>query len=546
MKIESHESEVIWYVPIELSAGVDAEALEIRGQVTAQACDDDACLPPTSYKFTARSGPGVEIPAEEPQEEIVASDLQKADAPPAVAERLDLGSLRLQESNQGLLLQLAGAFLGGLILNLMPCVLPVIGLKILAFVEQSGQSRSRIFTLNVWYSVGMLAVFMVLATLAVFFKLGWGQQFSYSAFNIALTAVVFAMGLSFLGVWEIPIPGFVGTGKVQELAAQEGFFGAFCKGAVTTVLATPCSGPFLGSALVWAAKQTAPVAYLTFLFVGLGMASPYLIIGAFPSLIRFLPKPGLWMETFKHAMGFILLGTVVYLLTVIEASFVVPTVALLFGLWAACWWIGRTPLTAPLGTKVRAWAEAAAFAGAIGLFSLTWLHDVMSHRVNEHVTARLAELRMSDGASPNGALARSDGRSTQLAVADRTQLPWEPFSLARLQQLTDDQQTVLIDFTADWCVTCKSLEAAILNTARTQELVERYGVTTLKADWTHGSAEVTQMLNALESNQVPVVAIFPAGRPNDPIVFIGSYTFDKIAQALEMAGPSKTISTAMR
>lgn len=541
LPIQSHEDEVTWYVPIELTPGVDVDSLEINGRLTAQACDDDACLPPTNYDFVARVGQPIEIPAAvEPAEPTPAA----ANVPPAGAERLDLENLRIEQSETGLILALCGAFLGGLILNLMPCVLPVIGLKILAFVEQSGQSRSRIFALNVWYTLGMLAVFMVLATLAVFFKLGWGQQFSFTAFNVTLTAVVFTMGLSFLGVWEIPIPGFVGSGQVQDLAAKEGLAGAFCKGAVTTVLATPCSGPFLGTALVWAAKQSAPVAYLAFLFVGLGMASPYLLIGAFPRLIRFLPKPGAWMETFKNTMGFVLLGTVVFLLTVIEPSFVVPTIALLFGLWAACWWIGRTSLTASFGHKLRAWAEAAAFAGAVGLFALTWLHDVMSFRFEEQVTSRIATMQTGNESTAMINVSTAELPETR-DVASKT-LPWQPFSLARLQELTDAEQTVLIDFTANWCNVCKTLEYAVLNTERTSELVERYGVATLKADWTYGSEEVTQMLNALESNQIPVVAIFPAGRPNDPIVFVGSYTFDNISEALEQAGPSKTVATAMR
>ncbi len=246
-------------------------------------------------------------------------------------------------------------FLGGLILNLMPCVLPVIGLKILSFVEQSHHDRKHVFMLNVWYSVGILAVFMALATLPVASHLlfekefGWGQQFAYDGFNITLTAIVFVMALSFLGVWEIPIPGFVGGAAANQLAAKEGALGAISKGAITTVLATPCSGPFLTTALAFAVAQSPHVTYTVFAAIGLGMASPYLLIGAFPSLIRFLPKPGAWMDTFKQLMGFVLLGTVVYLMTLVRWPAMVPTLTLLIGLWAGCWWIGRTPGYADLG-----------------------------------------------------------------------------------------------------------------------------------------------------------------------------------------------------
>jgi thiol:disulfide interchange protein len=395
------------------------------------------------------------------------------------------------------------AFLGGLILNLMPCVLPVIGLKILSFVEQSGRNRGHVFWLNVWYSLGLLSVFMILATLPVISRLwlgrqfGWGEQFSFYQFNIALAAIVFVMALSFLGIWEIPIPGFVGSGKAGDLASQEGFSGAFCKGAVTTVLATPCSGPFLGTALAFAFSQPAQVTYAMFACIGLGMASPYLLIGAFPQLMRFLPKPGVWMDTFKQLMGFVLLGTVVYLMSLIPADKVIPTLAFLIGLWAACWWIGRTPLYAEFGTKLRAWGAAAVVAGLVGFFSFAW-------------------------------------------TGGGEKLPWQPFSMAELERLTGEEKTVMVDFTADWCLTCKALEKFILNTSETKEFVTSHGVVPLVADMTEYPPEERELLKKLSGGEaVPVLAIFPAGRPQQPIVLVDSYTKGILLDKLKQAGPSK-------
>ena len=414
-------------------------------------------------------------------------------------------------------------FLGGLILNLMPCVLPVIGLKILSFVEQAGQSRRQALVLNVWYSLGLLSVFVALASLAVFMRLGWGQLFSFTAFNVALTAVVFTMGLSLLGVWEIPIPGLVGSGKASDLSQREGAAGAFSKGVLTTILATPCSGPFLASALAWAVGQPPLSTYAVFLSVGIGMSSPYLLIGAFPRLIRFLPKPGPWMETFKHVMGFVLLGTVAYLLTLIPWVFVVPTVAFLFGLWAACWWIGRTPLTTSFRRKARAWLSAAAFAGVVGFVTFGWLAGVMAGRFERTLQAALGD-----------SAHRPAGQAED-------ELPWRPFSRQTFEESIAAQHTVMVDFTADWCPTCKALEASVLNTQKVREAVARNNVVTLKADWTdsEGATEVTRMLEVLGSKQVPIVAIFPAGRPNEPIVFGGGYTQQMILDALQRAGPSK-------
>lgn len=510
--VESHYGEVTWYAPIELAAGVDPAELSIQGKIKVQPCDPNTCFPPRDYPFEARLGPGVEVAGPQFDPEKLREN---------VTRQLGSGSL------WGVLV---GAFLGGILLNLMPCVLPVIGLKVLSFVEQSGRSRLRALTLNLWYSAGLISVFVLLAVLAVSLNLGWGHLFKYPAFNIAMAAVVFVMGLSFLGVWEIPIPGFVGRGKAADLAEQEGFSGAFAKGVVTTILATPCTGPFMGAALAWAVNQPPERTFAVFLSVGLGMASPYLLIGAFPALIRFLPKPGAWMETFKQVMGFVLLGTVVYIFTFLNWPYIVPTIGLLFALWAACWWIGTTSPTADGSTKARRWLEATAFAGAMwlllfpgvdeifsGRYAFRGLYDVMRGRFREAVAA--------------GAV--NDEKPEH-------ELPWQPFtSREQFKGLVESGKTVLVDFTADWCATCKTLEAMHLNDPKTKKLVEQNRVVTLKADWSHDQPEVTAMLDLLGARQVPTLAIFPAGRPSEPIVFRGWYNQKDLLEALAKAGPSK-------
>jgi thiol:disulfide interchange protein DsbD len=391
--------------------------------------------------------------------------------------------------------------------------------------------------LNIWYSLGLLSVFMVLAAMAAFLGYGWGQQFSSSAFNIVLTGIVFAMALSFLGVWEIPIPGFVGSGKANDLAAQEGVAGAFAKGMITTVLATPCTGPYLGTSLAWAVRQPPHVTFLLFGCVGLGMASPYLVLGAFPSLVRFLPKPGAWMETFKQLMGFVLLGTVIFLLTFIEWPLVVPTVALLFGIWLACWWVGRTPLTADLAVKTRSWMAAVTLTALAGLVAFNWLSPVMEERFVARVDKEIGE-RVGGGAVAARAVEDNGHR-----------LPWRPFTKQTLTELTLQRKTVLVDFTADWCLVCKSLEKLVLNTEPVKGVVDANQIVPLLADWTNGDEEVTAMLELLGNKSVPVLAIFPASRPNEPIVFRDPYTRQQLIEALQKAGPSHsaagTNATAM-
>lgn len=393
------------------------------------------------------------------------------------------------------------AVVGGFLLNFMPCVLPVIGLKVMSFVNQAHGNRRQVFMLNWYYFLGLMAVFLVLATLAAVFQFGWGKQFQSTGFNLALAATVFVFALSMLGVWEIPLPGFVGSGAAAEASEQEGPLGAFLKGALTTVLATPCTGPFMGTALTWAAKQPPPVIYATFTALGLGMGLPYLAIGMFPRLLKFLPKPGIWMETFKQVMGFVLLGTVVFIFTFLEKDFLVAASGLLVGLGVACWWIGRSPVFADLKRKAFDWSVAVAIGGVIGWVSFATF-------------------------GPSNAL-----------------LPWRPFSRPELERQLASGQTVLVDFTAEWCLTCKVNEATALNTKRTLALVQSQQLVVVKADKTHEgetSEAIDQLLTDLghTSHAIPFLVIFP-GDGKRPIAFSGPVTQRMVLDAIRRAGPSR-------
>lgn len=425
-----------------------------------------------------------------------------------------------------LLGQIVLAFFGGALLNLMPCVLPVIGLKIVSFVEQSGEDRHRAVMLNLAYSAGLMSVFVLLAVLAVGLGMGWGQQFQSAGFNIFLACLVFAMGLSFLGVWEIPVPGFLGHGTAAAMVEHEGMLAAFLKGTITTILATPCTGPFMGGALGWAMKQPPAATMSVFLAVGLGMSSPYLVIGAFPQLIRFLPKPGMWMETFKQIMGFVLMGTVVYVLTFIDWHFVVPTVGMFIALWIACWWINRTPPTHELGLKVRAWLEASAMVGLAWVLMFPGTQGLLPQQYSFRGLAAVMEGRFRDANELclGRRLDDFDQAGYQLVKTDRVRTP----------------KTVLVDITADWCLTCKTLEATMMNTPDVRRLVAKHGVVALKADYTRMDPEVTRLLNSVKGGGVPVIVVYPAGKPHEPIIFRNGYTTSQILNALEKAGPSKT------
>jgi thiol:disulfide interchange protein DsbD len=574
--LREHAREITWFAPIQLAPGVDAASLTITGKVEGQACNPQTCIPFTQ-ELSANQGSGVQLPtgvdfttsAATPPATATAPP-QASSVPPKTAQRLapiakapdryDLSQVSLATGEEGsFFYYLLTAFLGGLILNVMPCVLPVIGLKVMSFVQQAGQSRAHALALNCWYSAGIVAVFLALAGFAVVFNLGWGSQFSSAAFNISLIGIVFAMALSLLGMWEVPIPGFIGTGAAVEITEREGPTAAFLKGILTTLLATPCLGPFMAPALFWAVSQPTWMTFAIFATVGLGMASPYLLIGAFPNLIRFLPKPGAWMETFKKIMGLVLLATVVWLLTFIEAPLVVPTVALMVGIATGCWWVSQTPVTAPLDQKAYGWVTALMIVVIAGMSAYGWLYrDVMKPR-HEKTIAKCAEEKIGEHriniAERLGQIDKNLGTGAgseqlrelieQLAVESSASGngEWQNFSLSKLGKLTlVDGRTVLVDFTADWCLTCKTLEKLVLHTQAVQEAITIADVVTMEADYTKRPAEIERTIKALGGVGVPLIAIFPGNDPYHPHVFSdGQYTKDGIIQAIAEATGRKDL-----
>jgi thiol:disulfide interchange protein len=331
-----------------------------------------------------------------------------------------------------------------------------------------------------------------------------------------LAAVVFVMSLSFMGVWEVPLPVFLGGGKTGALASQEGMAGAYFKGVLTTFLATPCSAPLLAPAVAWATSQPTPVTLSVFMAAGLGMASPYLLIGAFPALVRFLPKPGVWMETFKQFMGFVLMGTVVYLLAVLKPHYVVPTVGILFSLGLTCWMVGRVGPERELGVKIRTWVLAAAIVG------IAWI--VMFPGLDEHVIGSFHFDGLAKATAPKEAPA-----------------PTEPSK--RDAPRIVGPKPVLVDFTATWCVNCHIFENKVLNTTPVVDAIRKNGVIALKADWSNRDPNVSAMLDALASRVIPVIAIFSPHDPNHPRVFRGGYTQQDILDALQWASqPSQAVA----
>lgn len=417
-------------------------------------------------------------------------------------------------------LALLFAFIGGLILNVMPCVLPVISLKVMGFVEQAGSGASKSIQHGLMFTIGVLLSFWLLALVAVLLQqageqIGWGFQFQSPMFVLAMSVVMFVFGLNLVGVFEFSAPSV--SGNVGQVLSRRDAIGSLMNGVLATTLATPCTAPFLGSALGFAFSQPPHIIFAIFSVVGLGLATPYLILAAKPQWLKFIPKPGDWMIRFKQVMGFLLFATVVWLLSVMGAQLgaegVVATVALLLGVGVACWAAGAfIDFSSSTQRKAVVWTLAAVIA--LGSYYLSF---------EQYLNWRTV-------------------KNTAIATANKdSKIAWQGFSLALIEESVSSGKTVFIDFTADWCFTCKVTEQTVLETEEVREKITALGVVPVKADWTNRNDEITQLLKKFGRSGVPLYVVFPAGKLDEPIVLPEVITKEMLINALEKSSPTLSI-----
>jgi thiol:disulfide interchange protein DsbD len=417
------------------------------------------------------------------------------------------------------------AFLGGIILNVMPCVLPVVSLKILGFVSKADEHPGKIAKLGWTFGAGVVASFLALALVVVALKsagehIGWGFQFQNPAFVAALAAVVFVFALSLLGVFEVgAMTAIVGLG----LAAKErkDYADAFFHGVLTTILATPCTAPMLGAAVAFAFSQPAPIIIAIFLSTSLGLAFPYVLLSMHPAWLRYVPRPGVWMERFKQGMGFLLLATLVWLVAVFGAQTGADgaTWLLAFLLVLAFFaWLHGTflDLTSSIRRVMLIWALTLA---GVGAGYRVFLHD-----------------RLFAEPLPRGGQTAQLGPRVEVTPGG---VRWEPFSTEYLDTSVREGRTVFLDFTADWCWTCKVNERTVLADAEVERMFHENGILALKGDWTRQDPEITEVLRRHDRAGVPFYAVYPAGRPEDVIVLPEIINKKLVLESLEQAGPSR-------
>jgi thiol:disulfide interchange protein DsbD len=420
------------------------------------------------------------------------------------------------EKPQSLLAYLGLAFIGGIILNVMPCVLPVIAIKVLSFFEQAKDEPARVRLLGLTFTAGIISSFMVLAVVVIALQatgnsVGWGFQFQYPGFLIAMSSLVLLFAMSLFGLFYVSVPG---QGAVDQLANKEGYSGTFFKGVLATILSTPCTAPFLGTALGFAFAQPWWTVALIFFTIGLGMSLPYLLLTAKPDWMRFMPKPGVWMEKFKESLGFVLLATVAWLLgvlgTELGAQGMVSTLSFLIALAFAGWLVGRfIDLTSDNGRKITVYSIAAAITAVAFYYFIYPLPGI-------GLKMQAAEKGHSD--SP---------------------IKWQPFTVEALDKELAAHKTVLLDFTADWCLTCKFNEKTVLDSEPVVSKLKALNVVPMQADWTVQDPQITQLLNKFNRSGVPLYVIFPASKPDRPIVLPEVINQQLVLEKLEEAGKSQ-------
>ena len=392
----------------------------------------------------------------------------------------------------GLLFYLLLAFFGGLILNAMPCVLPVISLKLFGLIKHAGSSRLDVLKHNAFYTLGVLAAFAALALAVVVLKsvgmgVGWGFQLQSPGFVLAMVLVVFVFALNLFGLFDFGVPG---GSTLGGLDFGKGFLGDFMGGVLSSVLSTPCSAPFLGTALAFAFASSPPVIFAVFTAVGLGLAFPFVLVGLFPSALRLLPKPGAWMDKMKKFLALALVLTALWLAHVFSS---------LAG--------GASGLELHVAAAL--------------LFFAFYFRAHISHSFTAGALVFLP---------PALLVAHLFASSVLVGTRDSEGPSWEPWSVEKMEAYRSGGRRVFVDFTADWCLTCKVNEKLVLETQGFHDFVQEGGIDLLVADWTRRDPLIGDWLKGQGFVGVPAYFAIRDGR----IIALGeTITLGEIRKAFE-------------
>ncbi len=437
--------------------------------------------------------------------------------PITAAPAAEMGIIALPAGSESLWAMLGLAFLGGLILNIMPCVLPVIALKLLSFVNQCKEAPQRVRMLGTGYGIGVVVSFLALAGIAIAAQqaggtANWGMALQNQIFRVLLTVIITLVALNLFGVFEITLGGRV-IGAAGELAAKEGMTGALLNGVLATILATPCTAPFLTVAVAFAFTQPPLVTLLVFLAAGLGLAAPFVLLSWQPAWLKLLPKPGAWMEKFKVAMGFPMLATAIWLFW-----FTAPRYGRSGVLWlglflvvvAAAAWIWGEFVQRGLHRRGLALGISLTLVAG-GYFGI--LEEQLHWRSQAH--AGLAQNFLKESA--NG-------------------IDWQPWSPEAVKEARAQGRPVLVDFTADNCLNCQVNKRTSLEIPNTRAKLKEINAVALLGDFSDNDPRIAAELRRYGRAGVPLVLVYPKEPQAPPIILPTILTPGTVLAALNQAG----------
>ena len=464
VKQNVYHDEVILIVPLKLAADLANGELEIGAKVTWQECEVSCVQGEADVAATLNIGATHETSADA----AVISEWQAK--VPGLSE--GLGQL-------GWILLLALG--GGLILNLMPCVLPVIALKVMGFVKQREESSVHARRLGLLYGAGVVFSFMIMAGVLLAVRAGaggetWGMQMQNQWFLLFLAALMTLGSLNLFGVFEISLGGKAMT-AADAASRREGGAGAFANGMLMVALATPCMAPMLGTAIPFALTQPAVVTLLVFATVAVGLALPYVVLSFKPDWLRFLPKPGAWMESFKKAMGFPMLAAAVWLMMLAGVHF---------------------------GDKAEGMFRVALMLSLVGLAA--WIYGEFIQRGTKRRGLAGVLALCSVGA----------GFSCLYVFQDK--LDWKPWSQAAVTEARAAGHPVLVDFTADWCLTCKANKRTSIEVESVRRKIAETGTVVFKGDFTKKDPAMAEFIRGHGRAGVPLVIVYSPNAGVEPQV----------------------------
>ncbi len=507
-KLSVYEGSVDVRIPMHVAANA-APSQTLLVKLTTQACNANSCFMPATLRLKL----AVHIASARPRPPPAAGSTTAGVPSNTSATYAAMGG----KSHTAVWLLVLFALLGGVILNVMPCVLPVIPLKVLSLINQAHGDRRIALRHGLVFGLGIVSLFVVLggaiglyqwATDGTFF---YGSQFQNPIFMLGIGLVLVAFGLSTLGVWTIQSPAAVSRLE----APQSGYVASFFTGLLATILATPCSAPFLGGVLAWALLQSAWVVVLFFTLIGAGMAAPYVVLAAMPNWLGWVPRAGRWSDIFKNILGFVILAVAVFIFSSLPSrGEILAAISLSLLVGAVCWVWGQVVTSnTPPGWDWTIRGVAVGLAILLGM----WLWHL-------YIPPAQANAQRS-------ALASRQFPVHQPVVINN----WESFSNVRLHAALFAHHPVMVDFTASWCINCRAVKAFVLDSPAVRKAAAHAGMVLLSADLTQSNPPAQSLLLKLGGRSIPFLAIFSPSHPYHPRILRDLYTIDDVLKAVHAA-----------